>query len=550
MPGSNRPSARSHNVGSPGVFRHYLPVLIAACIFIAVVVLTPSVLAPSAALRARASPGRATDLPGGFVRPRYPRGDAPQDPGLAASGVHCGPGVRQVTWSKYAPYCQPEFHGYNGGATSPGVTSKTITITFRYAATPAEVSALNQVAPGTAATEQQAIKLMNQYISVFNKNYDLYGRHVVLKVFNGQGDYLQELSGSGQAAAEADAATAKSLGAFADVSGTVFNTPPYDDALATQHIISVGGLFDSASALRQEAPYEYFPGPDCEKTAQASAALVGRSMAGLPAIYAGSKTMRHETRTFGLVSPDNPIYKACGQALVNDLKRNYGITLKTWIRYTVDLNAISEAASNALNMVTQLKSAGVTTVLCGCDPITPLFLTQDANDQNYHPEWLSLGLDDAFSRLPNAAQWDHSLSGGVGSLKASQEEAVAAFHLADPNPASTPPPSFQFIYEPLLLLFDALQAAGPDLNATTFEQGLDSLPPSLPNGEFGPWRFGPGTVDPLAGFQVLRWDSQALSPEDGLRGTELVCNNATTYYFSDHVSALPLHRQLDCPAVP
>ncbi len=49
------------------------------------------------------------------------------------SGVHCGPGVRQVPWSAYAPWCEPAYHGNNGGATAPGMTGNTITLTYRIA---------------------------------------------------------------------------------------------------------------------------------------------------------------------------------------------------------------------------------------------------------------------------------------------------------------------------------------------------------------------------------------------------------------------------------
>jgi hypothetical protein len=528
----------------PGqVVRHYLPVLVGAVALTLLVVLAPTVVPRSTSA---AAPPSATSLV-------YPPGDAPGDPGAAASGVRCGKGVRQVPWSHYAPLCQPAFHGSNGGATSPGVTATTITVTSRFAATPGEQALFAQLAPGTFASEAQTVALERAYVRLFNRDFDLYGRKVVLKVFNGQGDFLQELSGGGQAAAEADAATARSLGAFADVSDTIFNTQPYDDALAAQHIVSVGGLFASADQLRAEAPYEYFPGPDCEKTAEATAALVGRAMAGMPAIYAGSPAMRREDRTFALISPGNAAYASCGQALVTDLAQRYGIHLQAWIRYDVSLDAITEAASQAADTVTQLERAGVTTVLCGCDPITPLFLAQDAQAQGYHPEWVTLDFGDTFSQLVSKAspnEWDHSISGGVAAVPVAQQEAVTAYRLAVGDPTAEPPPAYQYVYEPLLLLFDALQAAGPDLTPETFAAGLDSLPPSLPGGELGPWSFGPGTVDPAAGFQLLRWDASAISPVDDRPGTGLPCNGGVVVSFADPAASLPDHRQLSCPAVP
>ena len=525
------------------VLRHYVPVIVGAAAVALLVGLAPTVAPQAAQTPATSAPGR----------PVYPPGDAPGDPGVAASGVRCGHGARQVFWSRYAPYCQPVFHGSNGGSTAPGVTASTITVTFRFAATSVEQKLFEQVAPGTFATPAQNAALAQQYVSLFNRQYDLYGRKVVLKVFDGKGDFLAELSGTGQAAAQADAATAKTLGAFADVSGTIFNTQPYNDALSAQHIISVGGLLASASAMRAHAPYQYFPGPDCEKTATSTAAVVARSMAGLPAIYAGSPALARRKRTFALISPDNAAYVSCGQAVVDDLAQKYGIHLQSWIKYNLSLNALQQAAAQAANTITQLQSAGVTTVLCGCDPITPLFLAQDAAAQNYHPEWLALGYGDTFSRLPSAvspSEWDHSISGGIAPVPPGLQESAIAYRLAVHDATAALPPSYEYIYEPLLLLFDGLQAAGPHLTPQSFAAGIDSLPASLPGGEFGPWAFGPGTVDPSAGFQLLRWDSAATSVQDGKAGTGLPCNGGAVYLYADRAASLPDHRQLQCPAVP
>jgi hypothetical protein len=523
--------------------RHYLPVLAGAAALAVLVLLAPTVT-PQAATPVAAGAGPAA--------PTYPPGDGPGAAGVAASGVRCGGGARQVPWSHYAPLCQPAFHGDNGGATSVGVTRSTITVSVRYAATSAEALLFQQIAPGVVATKAQADAEARAYVSLFNRTFDLYGRKVVLKFYDGVGDFLQELSGTGQTGAQADAATARSLGAFADVSQTIFNTQPYDDALAAQHIVSVGGLFGSAAQFRAHAPYEYFPGPDCEKTAVGTAALISRSLAGMPAVFAGPG-LAGRPRTFALISPDNPMYASCGQSVVDALAHDFGIRMKTWIKYTLSLGAISQAAAQAVNTVSQLKAEGVTTVLCGCDPITPMFLAQDAQQQRYTPEWLTLGFGDTFSQLAGniaPAEWAHAFEGGIAPLPVAQQEAVTAYHLATGDPHASPPPAYQFVYEPLLLLFDALQAAGPDLTPQTFAAGMDSLPPSLPGGEFGPWRFGPGTVDPSAGFQVLRWDTSAVSPEDGKRGTAVACNGGTFYLYANEAAALPDHRQLSCPAVP
>jgi hypothetical protein len=525
--------------------RHYAPVLVGIAIFAVVVSVTPTVVQSSGSSASQTGPS-SSSMAGA---PSYPPGYAPGDRGVAASGVQCAPGTRQVTWSKYAPYCQPVFRGNNGGATSPGVTGNTVTITLRYAIPPAEAQLLQSLLPGAIMTKPQAIALVNQYVDLFNRTFELWGRHVVLKEFDGQGSLLDEISGGGVAAAQADAATAKSKGAFADVSATS-NTPPYDDALAAQHIISIGGSFFDVNHLKQQAPYQYAPGPDCQKTARSTAAVVAKSLNGLPAIYAGSPAMQRQTRKIALISPSNPIFVGCGQAVINDLNNTYHQKINTWVKYTLNLAGLQQAAVEASNSVSQLKSEGITTVLCGCDPITPTFLSSSANSQDYHPEWQSLAFGDAFSRLAQADQWKNSISGGLPILPTDQQEAVIAYRLATHNPTAVPPPAYQYLYEPLLLFFDALQAAGPDLTPQNFQRGMDSLPTSLPGGMFGVWSFGPGTIDPAGSFQLQRWNPYQVSPADGKLGTGMPCNGGTEYLYSNNAAALPAGRQLDCPAVP
>jgi hypothetical protein len=514
----------------PGrVLRHYAPVVAGLAALALVVVLVPSTLPPGGGSGSGPSArGFAPALP-----------DPPGSRGVAVSGVHCGPGVRQVPWSKYAPMCQPAFHGDNGGATAPGVTATTITVTYREAITGPVAAAIGSIGASLVGSNAQTLAAMSAYISVFNRSFELYGRHVVLKPFLAHGNFLTEEAGGGQAQAQQDAETAASLGAFADVS-LLAATIPYTQALAQDHVISVGAPYVSTAFLRQNAPYVYTPGPDCNKLTSVSVDIIGRALAHLPAIYAGSPALRDRQRVIGLVAPDNPIYNACDGSAARTLEQRFGVHVATSIRYPF---SIAGDAQDAPNMVAQLKAAGVTTVLCGCDPETPIYMTRAANQQDYHPEWVSIDLGDAYNRLPNQAQWRHDIAGGQVARPEADQEAYRVLRMADPTGPVVA--SYASIYEPLLLLFDALQAAGPDLTPTTFERGFWSLPPSLPGGMYGWWRFGPGTFDPSDSFQVEWWDPSAISPVDGKPGAYRPCNGGAEYADVGQ-PALPAHRQLRC----
>jgi hypothetical protein len=508
---------------------HYGPLALGAAVLALIVVLAPSDV-PA---------GNANISRGGSL---IPASDLPGTPGVTVGGVHCGPGVRQVPWSAYAPLCQPAWHGNNGGATAPGVTATTITITYRSAIPPALIQLARTVAPGTFPTVGQALTAMNAYIRIFNRTFELYGRHVVLKVFQGVGNAENELLGTGEREAQADAAEAKSLGAFADVS-LISSTLPYDTALAEHHVISIGASFATTQWFDENAPYAYSVGPTCDETASAAASVIGRSMAGLPAIFAGSASMRSETRRFGVVAPDVPMYQQCVAYALNALAHRYHVAVARNIAYALDF---SQFQSEATNIVAQLKAAGVTTVLCACDPLLPIWLTSQADAQGYHPEWFTLDWGDAFGRFPLQDQWSHALAGGIASVPRIEQEAYRVFELAHPHGHAAWLPVYASIYSSLLLLFDGLQAAGPDLTPFTFEQGFFSLPPSVPGGELGSWQFGEGVFAPQADFQILWWDPSAVSNDDGRLGAWVPCNGGAFYAFADHASSLPAHEQLRC----
>src|SRR5207253_3881253 len=90
----------------------------------------------------------------------------------------------------------------------------------------AAFSIARNAAPGT---DDEYLSDLRAYVDIFNKNYELYGRHVVVKDYQPQGDNLEEDQGRNLAGAQADASKAKDLGAFADVtqSPSLAGTVPY-----------------------------------------------------------------------------------------------------------------------------------------------------------------------------------------------------------------------------------------------------------------------------------------------------------------------------------
>jgi len=469
--------------------------------------------------------------------------------GVAKTGVHCGPGVRQFAFSKYAPLCVAAFQGDNGGATGQGVTGSTITLTFRLANT-AQQAAINAAAGAANINQDAMVADFKSYVQYFNTQFELYGRHVVLKTYQGQGDYLQEDQGQGLGATQADAVTVHDMGAFGDLTFSLEASQPYEEDLAAEHVISFSSIGLSEQWFQQHAPYEYSVQQANGSTAlKETVAVICRRMAGMPAIFAGDPIAQHTTRKFGIIYPDTPVYTSVINQAKADAQAQCGVTAARTVAYPIN---VANFEQEAVSTMASMKAAGVTSILCACDPIIPIFLTNAASQQNYLPEWFATWFNDPVARDYNQQVWSHSVTGGPQFPPSVQTEPFKAFQLAYPGkvPAEEPPnspPYFYVAYYTLMHIFDGLQAAGPNLNAATFEAGVFSLPPSLPSDVVeDTWVFGPQVFDPVESFTLAYWNPNVISAFDNTKGAYQWCNGAQMYDSRNLAALGGPGKQLNC----
>ncbi len=537
--GARRQRARS------AIARRQLWGLVALAVVVVLMLTVPTV----SATNAESTWGQ---VPASVTKPA-----APGTPGITVGGYRCGPGVRQFPWSHYAPICVPKWTGNNGGATWRGVTAHTIRLSYRVASSTDLKLIYGIIPPSVIGTNNEAIRTMQAYIKAFNKVFELYGRKVVLEPFTGQGNFIDEDTGTGQAQAEADAVTAATkLHAFADMS-LVDSSVMYITSLENQGVVAFGLYLQDYGWYAQNAPWQYTPGPDCTKEAEAAGAVLGKEMAGRRAIYAGSATIRAKIRKFGIFYPNNPQSAICADQLVAQIQR-YGGTVPVKVAFTFNLANLVNQAQSA---VAQMKAEGVTTVICSsCDPVTPAFVLQAADNQAYYPEWFfesyfaggTTSLDPFVQLFQKdaPAQVGGLLTTGEPSLPPSEQEALTAYRKGHDGNLDGILPSYPFTYSSILMFFDALQAAGPYLTPKTFEEGLANtkeLPPSLPGGQLGGWSFGPGTFDPASNFGIMKWYPNVTSPQNGQPGTFLACNGGALYSYAKAGEEVPAHTQPVCP---
>jgi hypothetical protein len=247
-------------------------------------------------------------------------------------------------------------------------------------------------------------------------------------------------------------------------------------------------------------------------------------------------------RVFGLISPENPVYVEDASTVSDGMLSRCGVKLAKRVTYAIDVTQFEEQAAS---IDAQMKVAGVTTVICLCDPLMPIFLSNSADSQKWDPEWNPPDYFDPDGRLQASDQWAHTIAFAGGSLPKTQTESYRSFELADPG--GTPAEEYYFIaYYCLLQLFSTIQAAGPDLTPQSFQGAFFSLPPSLPGGDAGDWRYGPNNFTPESDSSIGHWDPNAISNEDGKKGAWESCNNNRFYSFTDASSWAPAHTQLSC----
>jgi hypothetical protein len=241
-----------------------------------------------------------------------------------------------------------------------------------------------------------------------------------------------------------------------------------------------------------------------------------RATAGSTADFAGAE-IKGKPRVYGIVAPENQEYQESVNAFMRKSEAA-GLPIAINMKYKLDISSMPNQASN---IIAQLKDAGVTSVLCGCDPVMlALGLTPKANEQDYQPEWLTSGLafvdQDIVSQLIDPKQWQRAFGIAYNAESEPQGRSYpyAAFKQVRPN--DEPAFGVEELYYQLYMLAIGLQMAGPNLTPTTFERGMFAYPGG--SGPRGLWHFGPGDYTTTDDFREIWWDPNRVSGQNNKNG--------------------------------
>ena len=243
--------------------------------------------------------------------------------------------------------------------------------------------------------------------------------------------------------------------------------------------------------------------------------LSGPGGAVKPAKWAGGD-LKDKPRKIATMAPENSWYQESVQIAKGDIERG-GVKVAENIEYQLDLGTMSNQANN---LIPRLKSEGITTILCGCDPVFPVFMTGAMGREQYFPEIIVTGTaltdTDIVGQLWNQEAAKHVL--GVSALEEpvppTHTIAYEAYKTVRPN--DEPAFSVDLIYFQMQMMALGIQMAGPNLTPANFQKGMFSYPGRL--GPVGFWSYAPHDYTAADDVREIYWDPNATSNYNGKKG--------------------------------
>jgi len=374
-------------------------------------------------------------------------------------------------------------------------------------------------------TSDQVQQTYEGYNALYQAMYQTYGRKVNLKFLRASGESTDAV------AARADAVkAAEELDAFAVWGGPVL-TRAWTDELNARGVVCLGCF-----GVNTPQPDVFAIGASADQSSDQLTEYISKRLNNKPAKFAGDPALKSENRVFGhlFITTTGGDEQANADKLRDKLSAQ-GVTLGPRIPYTLDPARLQEQAAS---VISQLKQAGVTSVIFQGDPVAPGAFTQEATRQNYFPEWIigpsALVDTTAFGRTYDQQQWAHAF--GISALTARIDPQVADYLTLYKWFNNTTPPAIDtapVLWPQPALFYAAIQAAGPKLSADTFRAGLFSLTgatgklttQTITYGQHGYWPDGsspdtcktPPPCDDYNGiddYTEFWWDTTATGPDE------------------------------------
>ncbi len=382
----------------------------------------------------------------------------------------------------FAPPCAPGKPGAtgvaNGGATSMGVTKDKITVVQYIPDYGAEVNAILR-AQGLYY-DASAARVSNAAFQTFmNKTYQLYGRKLDIKTFQGT---CRTVPPDLQCLIPEMNRIVDTYKPYAVFFQTTVCSACYAE-LARRKVVSFGGAGFSDEFRRDLKPYNYDYGMSSTRMSKLFAEWWCGSMAKKPAAFAGpqnaAQDFRKTTRQLGVVSTNDPDNKTVIQKVLYPALAKCGESVKGH-EYFYEQNLSTAATqSQAGTAVMNSRDNPATSVVCFCDPVAPQFSYMAAKNNNYWPETLlasnqamdtdSAGQtyegDTACPPPDNGCSFDGALGLGMSEKSTAPENlgGVKVFKASSTSTTTLQPLILEIFWQNYNMFASLLQTTGPNL---------------------------------------------------------------------------------------
>jgi hypothetical protein len=414
------------------------------------------------------------------------------------------------------------FTGDNGGATSVGVTARTIRVVGFFVRCEALTESLLTGLGYELTTCSQQEAMMRAAVRHLNQRLELYGRQIDYEVHFADCPFPEDLD-----ICLADARAVIATRPFAVVTSFAGTYQAVWEEFVRNGVVLIGGGALSESLYERYSPYWWSREMSSTLQARIVADWWCATMAGRPADHTGpvihpSVGRRGEvTRRAALLYYDAPAGREAARLLTDALDA-CGTELTTF-GYSADLATLQQ---QALAVTSRLIADGVTTLLW-FDYLAPTFVASELTRQGYFPEHVGAGGSgssaDSSHRSIDGQQWRHSMTLFPEPVAVRREQSEAAALLRDGGWQGPIPPNPDSYTQALVLLGSLLQAAGPSLTPQALRTiegqprlgGDGSGDGSGPREGIGFTRRDHNGVDDV---REVYWDPNATSPIDGLPG--------------------------------
>jgi len=433
-----------------------------------------------------------------------------------AFGRCIGDPARQIE-SVYGAPCAPAFSGDNGGATAHNVMANEVRVSLWHAFGTPSAGPIPDNAPSAESATARTFRVLQTY---FNKRYQTWGRKVRFYAGAGGGDTVE-----GQEAAAVTADTNDRIFAASHLNY------PYCDTFARKAGPVVCNPFEHKRMVSRPNFYSFMM--DISQSNGFGAELVCKSLVDRPAVRAGGEAYGADPtaiRKISLVTENSSNVGHSIQVFAEAYQKECGRKVHSSfeLQTAADPNVSSQA-------VIRMKQDKVTTVLLNTLGGSAIALLAAADSIGYRPEWVifgNYGLDlNQFATLYSRTQSPQvfGLSGWELPRRFPESECYQAYRSIEPT-GEPDQDSCRYHWQPMVVLMNGIQEAGPRLTPKSFEAGWHRMgrryPPEV-------WAigggYGPDDVSYMDDMYVVWYDNAAVNPENNALGAYRYTNKGRRY---------------------